>query len=192
MSCWICHAHAVVVVHVVVHVSCGSKGDNNDKSQPNHSGWVEAIMAAHLHNKQTDRVVIAGMTVSSRNSIIGGYHDFYGTLNARTDPFANNTILYGPTCNLSISLPPHIHSLPLFDERYREASWEDIEWCVRLRVHGGYTIAFCVHAVVEHEFHASVTGLYYMFRKYGRWQEITFDMHPGLREEFGRWLCLGK
>eukprot|EP00898_Chlorokybus_atmophyticus_P004748 jgi/Chlat1/5274/Chrsp35S05233 len=45
------------------------------------SGWVEAMVAAHSNSKTNTTffdVVIAGMTISAGDSIISGYHDFYG------------------------------------------------------------------------------------------------------------------
>jgi hypothetical protein len=56
----------------------------------------------------------------------GQFHDVFGTLNGRM--FRDGSLLYGCTCNLSVSLA----AVPLrIDESFLTAAFEDVDFCYR-------------------------------------------------------------
>jgi len=56
----------------------------------------------------------------------GRFHDVFGTLNGRM--FTDGSLLYGCTCNMSVSFT----ACPLrFDEDFRTAAFEDVDFCYR-------------------------------------------------------------
>lgn len=82
------------------------------------------------------------------------YHDLYGTLNGRVAK--DGTLLYGCTCNLSIDAREVGLS---FDEDFRDAAFEDVDFCVRARKNG-IALRFSSTATVRHHYTSSVTGLF--------------------------------
>ena len=82
------------------------------------------------------------------------FHDVCGTLNGRM--FKDGSMLYGCTCNLSIALD----LVPLsFDESFRSASFEDVDFCVCARKRG-IPVTYNKDAIVRHHYDAGIMGLF--------------------------------
>lgn len=82
------------------------------------------------------------------------FHDLHGTLNGRVT--RHTSMLYGCTCNLSITAA----AVPLdFDEAFRAAAFEDVEFCVRARKLGT-SIQYEREAVMRHHYNPGIWGLF--------------------------------
>lgn len=91
----------------------------------------------------------------------GTYHDVCGTLNGRR--LADGSLLYGCTCNLSVSLA--VVDLT-FDASFPAAAFEDVEFCVRARKRG-VSLVYTPMAVMMHNYDEGMWGLFCQFRRYG-------------------------
>ncbi len=69
----------------------------------------------------------------------------------------------------------------LFDTSFPAASFEDVEWCLRIR-QAGIAIHYLKDAMVDHAYDESVEGLARQFWKYGRWECLVDRKHPGYLE----------
>lgn len=120
----------------------------DDDCQPA-PGWVAAMLAAQAAAPG----LVGGCTMATRpGTLVGLFHDTFGTLNGRRAP--DGSLLYAPTCNLSASLASLRRAaaggsaarsgngvsqraeLLLFDESFRAAAFEDVEFCIRARKAG--------------------------------------------------------
>ena len=82
------------------------------------------------------------------------FHDVCGTLNGRM--FKDGSLLYGCTCNLSIA----VDLVPLsFDESFRSASFEDVDFCV-CACKRGIPMTYNKDAVVRHHYDPGIMGLF--------------------------------
>ena len=89
------------------------------------------------------------------------YHDVCGALNGRR--LADGSLLYGCTCNMSISLA--VVDLT-FDASFTAPVFEDVEFCVRARKNG-ISLVYQPAAVMMHHYDNALWGLYSQFRRYG-------------------------
>ena len=65
-------------------------------------------------------------------------------------------MLYGCTCNLSIA----VDLVPLaFDESFRSASFEDVDFCVCARKRG-IPVTYNKDAIVRHNYDTGIMGLF--------------------------------
>ncbi len=129
--------------------------------------WVAAMLAAQAAAPG----LVGGCTVASRpGTPVGMFHDAFGTLNGRRAP--DGSLLYAPSCNLSANLASLRSAaarggacaretssaggsrcssgsapaeLLLFDESFRTAAFEDVEFCVRARKAGVPIRCGCAH-----------------------------------------------
>lgn len=116
--------------------------------------WVGAMVAAQAAKPG----LVGGCTMATRpGTPVGLFHDVFGTLNGRASP--DGGLLYACTCNLSASLASlrraagcgaccstgssagnfdvdRASRLLVFDESFRTAAFEDVEFCVRARKAG--------------------------------------------------------
>ncbi|KAK9795480.1 hypothetical protein WJX73_002408 [Symbiochloris irregularis] len=83
--------------------------------------WVERMVNAQA---RTPGIWYGNTSSHQPESLTGLFHDITGALNGRLLP--DGQVVYGTTCNLSISLP-HVHLD--FDPNFTIASFEDLEWC---------------------------------------------------------------
>lgn len=95
--------------------------------------------SAAAQNK-SQPLLVGGTTVGSNPlHAVDGYHDRFGTLNPRLLVLRDLDVaavavqpLYAPTCNLALYLGDGTSSrLPRFNERFREASMEDVLFCLQ-------------------------------------------------------------
>lgn len=108
--------------------------------------WVSATRMAFCGNPYAH--AFSGLTRSLNATWMDRYHDINGTLNGRR---FNETqfLLYGPTCNLAISreLAQAVH----FDESFRSAACEDIDFCFRA-LEQGFRVLHAREMVVRHDY----------------------------------------
>ena len=130
--------------------------------------WIE------IHEKYQTKSggIYCGQTISINNDLISNYHDIMGTLNGRS---IENGLLYGPSCNMSISR--EILDNFRFDERFPNASFEDVELCVRL-IKNGIIPQYIKDAIVFHDYDNSIYGFYNQFYRYGKSHPLMLQIHP--------------
>lgn len=148
-------------------------------------GWIEAMRTA-----QAQRPGIYGGTTRSlsRASFIGRFHDTMGTLNGRSALEPPGTLLYSPTCNMS--LPTMLGTVQAaFDEDFPCAAFEDVEFCVRVRKMSPpwYTTSV-PGAIVYHDFATTIIGLWSEFFRYGQSHPLMLQKHP----EYEAWLAVSQ
>lgn len=134
-------------------------------------------MDLHYKNQFDEPGIYCGQTVALNNDIISRYHDKMGTLNGRS---IGETLLYGPSCNMSIS--KDILQKFKFDERFPNASFEDVELCVRL-IKNNIKPKYLENAILFHDYDNTILGFYNQFYKYGRSHPLMLKIHP----EYNQW-----
>jgi hypothetical protein len=94
------------------------------------------LSSAAAQNK-SQPLLVGGTTVGSNpKHAVDAYHDRFGTLNPRLLVLRDADVavqpLYAPTCNLVLYLGDGTSSrLPRFNEHFREASMEDVLFCLQ-------------------------------------------------------------
>ena len=149
--------------------------------------WVKSIVTAF----QTDRRAhaISGATWSLDRAYLGRYHERNGTLNGRRLP-GDEGLLYGPTCNLALCA--ELARSIRFDEGFRTAAAEDIDFCYRASV-GGWALHHAGAAVVRHDYGYDGLGpvgrllrFWRQFRRYAQGARVLLKKHPGYVQAFAR------
>lgn len=149
--------------------------------------WVRSIVAAF----QSDRGAhaISGATWSLDDAYLGRYHERNGTLNGRALTEGEG-LLYGPTCNFAVCA--ELARALRFDEAFRTAAAEDIDYCYRAR-HDGWTVRHAESVVVRHDYGYDDLGtaggllrFWRQFRRYARGARLLLEKHPGYVEAFAR------
>ena len=149
------------------------------------AAWVKVMANAHAHQHlQGGTMAYSGETRAAQPcGWVGHYHDFYGTLNGPRMVHSpgqhspQGDVIYGPTCNFSMKMTPGMDPI-LFDTDFSAAAFEDVEWCFRVR-EAGITIQYLRDALVHHAYEESAQGLAHQFWKYGRWEGLVEEKHPG-------------
>ncbi|KAL9652333.1 hypothetical protein ABK040_011990 [Willaertia magna] len=136
--------------------------------------WVEEHLFMNSNNKPS---IASGLTVSLGNTYVDMYHNYLGTLNGRKFKQLN-TLVYGPTCNLSFS--SELLDKLQFDNSFPNASFEDIDFCVTaFEVYEIKTI-FAEKAVVRHDFNVSpynfIENTLNQFKQFKRYGGSEFKM----------------
>lgn len=147
--------------------------------------WIKIMADAHMQqDPEKGPTAYSGRTRAAQPcGWVGQYHDFYGTLNGPciVHPSGQQSpeghLVYGPTCNFSMRITPGMAPI-MFDVDFPAASFEDVEWCCRVRG-AGISICLLENAVVHHAFDESVEGLARQFWRYGRWEGLVEEKHPG-------------
>lgn len=135
------------------------------------ASWLESILKHFRLHPEDD--IISGVTTSiDHSTIVEVFHDCFGTLNGPTLP--DETLLYGPTCNLGIRLSTITFE---FDSSFPEASYEDVDFCIRARDLGAL-LHLVPEAVVHHDYDLSLFGVWRQFAKYGRGYTLMKRIHP--------------
>lgn len=110
------------------------------------ANWVERIKDAFIKDKYVH--ILSGRTISYGETWFDRYHDMNGTLNGRQ--YKNDArMLYGVTANLAVIAG--VAMACEFDEGFKTAAGEDIEFCVRAQKLG-YSISFAKTAIVQHDY----------------------------------------
>mmetsp|Transcript_93733 Transcript_93733/g.260956 ORF Transcript_93733/g.260956 Transcript_93733/m.260956 type:complete len:460 (+) Transcript_93733:3-1382(+) len=138
-------------------------------------GWCEAMLDAQMRNPG----IVSGLTFSAEDSYAGRFHDHFGSLNGRwtwQDP--PGVLLFGPTCNLSVSLVA-LDEME-FDPVFPRPGYEDVEFCWRARMKHGVLTRFCARACIYHEYDTGIAGVYGQFFKHGQTQPIMTWIDPTL------------
>lgn len=150
--------------------------------------WVESITKAHVAMENDGKVVpiiFSGKTQAFGNSITDQFHDHFGTLNGRVRMGGGDSLLYGPTCNLSIRVcEKFVKDLGAFDVSFPDPAFEDVEFCIRAQMKG-YEVKHLPEAVVKHNFQKGIKSLFGMFKKYGASENLLLERYPGYMEEYG-------
>lgn len=150
------------------------------------STWLKTMIGAHANAQHKGSSAYGGRTQATEPfGWVGFYHNFYGTLNGPRmadmpgQPNFDGRLLYAPSCNFSMRLTD---AEPLlFDTDFPAASFEDVEFCCRVRS-AGIAIRYLPDAVVYHAYDESVLGLARQFWKYGRWESLAEEKQPGYLE----------
>ena len=149
--------------------------------------WLRTMVDAHESIAQKGPSAYGGRTQAAKPfGWVGHYHNFFGTLNGPRmadlpdQPNEDGRLLYAPSCNFSMKLNPDTAPL-LFDTEFPAASFEDVEFCCRLRA-VNIAIRYLPDAVVYHAYDESVMGLARQFWKYGRWEGLAEEKQPGYLE----------
>lgn len=148
--------------------------------------WVEEMVRA-FHAKPSCNLV-SGNTKSHNKTWLGLYHEINGTLNGRVFKKQNN-LLYGPTCNLSISR--RVAELLRFNEDFPNAAGEDIEFCFRA-LHSNFKIAFCEKAIINHDFgygknpYHNLKKFCRQFSRYGMGERVLLQKIPDYYSYFNQ------
>ena len=152
------------------------------------SDWI----TQHRRHQHHSPGITVGRTVSmpkSNHFIISRYHDLFGTLNGRQfvqmdahhillEDQGSNTLLYGPTCNFSINVNRCPPSLRFDAFHFRQAAFEDVEFCVRARITHRIPTYFLPNAVVHHDFKTSLNGIWKQFWRYGKGANAMIHLFP--------------
>ena len=144
-------------------------------------------------------LILSGRTLSYGHSIFDMFHNIFGTLNGRLILTGSNRgqLLYGTTCNMVITntLARYVR----FYEGFREASFEDIDFCIRSRKRLlGTRIHYVSSLVIHHDFAyyswkddgfadfvvGNTRRLIRQFARYGRWEKQMMERHT----EYDLWL----
>jgi len=139
------------------------------------SDWVAMMERAQ---QETPGIVCGKTLADSSATAVGLYHEVFGTLNGRM--LADGSVLYGCTCNLSISVAGVDL---LFDSSFPAASFEDVEFCIRAKKNR-IRMTYYPPAVVRHHFEPGWTSLFSQFQRYGRFERQTALKH----KEYLPWL----
>ena len=149
--------------------------------------WVKSIVRAFQADRQAH--ALSGATWSLDAAYLGRYHERNGTLNGRALP-GGEGLLYGPTCNFAISA--ELARTLRFDEAFRTAAAEDIDFCYRARL-DGWTIRYANDAIVRHDYgyddlaaSRRLLRFWQQFRRYARGARLLLKKHPGYVEAFAR------
>ena len=149
--------------------------------------WVESIVRAFHADRRAHAV--SGATWSLDRAYLGRYHERNGTLNGRALR-GDEGLLYGPTCNFAVCA--NLARALRFDEGFRTAAAEDIDFCYRARI-DGWNIRYAEAAVVRHDYGYDDLGtvgrllrFWQQFRRYARGARMLLKKHPGYVGAFAR------
>lgn len=122
---------------------------------------------------------VGGKTIAFGKTLIDRFHDTNGTLNGRLILPDKKYLLYAPTCNFGIT--KKIAEGYKFDETYRKAAGEDVDFCLRISKEN--PIGYCSNAVLYHDFGyrniiEGLSSLMNMFKKYKEANKLLYDSHP--------------
>lgn len=116
----------------------------------------------------------SGKTVSSGTTWFDTYHDINGTLNGRM--FKRSAVLlYGPTCNLAISQAAAKEIT--FDECFKNAACEDIDFCFRL-LGAGYRLVHRESMLVRHDYQFRAGAFFANVARFIRQFRSTLPQKP--------------
>lgn len=132
----------------------------------------------HLKMQAANPGIYGGLTTSSSAALVSRLHEYIGTLRGPLLP--DGSLLYAPTCNLSVSSA----CWASFDETFKSAAFEDVEFCIRMRKQGWKTWLVAT-AVVYHEYETSLFGLWKQFYRYGKAEPKMIQKH----REYPDWLA---
>lgn len=148
-------------------------------------GWIRSLVSAFQKDRRAH--AISGATWSLDRSSLGRYHERNGTLNGRR-LHGEDFLLYGPTCNLAVSA--ELARGMRFDESFRIAAAEDIDFCYRANLLG-WSIHHAERAVVHHNYGYDGVGWVGKFlrfwrqhRRYARGEKLLLKKHPSYVEAF--------
>ena len=139
-------------------------------------------MNIHYNHQMNKPGVYCGKTAGLNNDIISRYHDHMGTLNGRK---IEKGLLYGPSCNMSISRD--ILNNFRFNESFPNASFEDVEFCVRL-IKNNIVPQYLNEAVIFHDYDNTIMGFYNQFKRYGKSHPLMLHIHP----EYHSWYSVSE
>lgn len=139
----------------------------------------EQWLREHLTMQASKPGIYGGWTTSSSLGLVSKLHDYVGTLRGPLLP--DGSLLYAPTCNLSVSSACWV----LFDESFKSAAFEDVEFCVRQRKQGWKT-RLVATALVYHKYETSLFALCKQFYRYGKAEPRMIGKHP----EYPDWLAI--
>lgn len=147
--------------------------------------WVERVIAGFHGNRNAH--AISGATWSRDRSSFGRYQERNGTLNGRRLR-GQDRLLYGPTCNLALCR--ELARSLRFDESFRIAAAEDIDFCYRAN-QMGWSIHHTGDAVVWHDYGYDSLGgvgrlarLWGQFRRYAKGERLLLRKHPQYHRDF--------
>lgn len=147
--------------------------------------WIAKLVAAFHADRRAH--AISGATWSRDRSSLGRYQERNGTLNGRRLR-GQHRLLYGPTCNLAVC--GEIARSLRFDESFRIAAAEDIDFCYRAN-QLGWSIHHAADAVVWHDYGYDDLGpvgrvgrLWGQFRRYARGERLLLRKHPEYHRDF--------
>ena len=151
------------------------------------SDWVAQATQGFIENPYIH--AISGNTISLGGTWFDKYHDLNGTLNGRRFK-GTNILLYGPTCNLAISRT--VAEKCSFDETYKKAACEDIDFCYRV-MEAGFRITHRSTMMIQHDFQfqpgrfmVNVLRFIRQFKKYASAESALLGKFPAYHPHFAR------
>ena len=149
--------------------------------------WVEDAVQGFVENPYIH--AISGKTVSHGPSWFDAYHDINGTLNGRRFK-GTHILLYGPTCNFAISQT--VARATTFDEQFKHAACEDIDFCYRLLT-AGYRLVHRDTMLIQHDYQfqpsrlvANTVRFIRQFKRYASAEAVLLSNHPSYHFHFGQ------
>lgn len=155
--------------------------------------WIESAIKYFEDNrhKQGNCMILSGLTQTLGDTYFDLYHDLFGTLNGLYLP-SGESLLYGTTCNLGV--PVQILKAINFDDDFKKASFEDVEFCIRAMKQLNAKILHVEKMRIYHDFaYISTTDKGWwkslnvfkdnyrrfcrLFQKYGEWEPLMFVKH---------------
>jgi GT2 family glycosyltransferase len=147
--------------------------------------WIASLVSAFHAERRAH--VISGATWSIDRSRLGRYQERNGTLNGRRLR-GQDRLLYGPTCNLALCR--ELAQSLRFDESFKIAAAEDIDFCYRANLLG-WSIYHAPDVVVRHDYGydglgpaAKLRRLWGQFRRYSRGERLLLRKHPEYHRAF--------
>ncbi|MBI4816589.1 MAG: glycosyltransferase [Deltaproteobacteria bacterium] len=147
--------------------------------------WVANIIPA-FHTERRAHA-ISGATWSLDRTALGRYQERNGTLNGRRLR-GEDRLLYGPTCNLALC--GELARCLRFDESFKIAAAEDIDYCFRANQQG-WSIYHAESVVVQHDYGydelapvGRVRRLWSQFRRYAEGERLLLRKHPDYHQAF--------
>ncbi|HQO09821.1 MAG TPA: glycosyltransferase family 2 protein [Clostridiales bacterium] len=141
--------------------------------------WTQNIVKEFRSKINTH--IVSGNAKSYNRNWLGIYHEINGTLNGRKFK-DSDLLLYGPTCNLSISRNAVLELR--FNEHFPNAAGEDIDFCYNA-IKKGFNIRHSRKAVIRHDYGykrfrpiQNLKMFTNQFRKYAKGEKILLEQIP--------------
>lgn len=127
--------------------------------------------------------------ISQNNSILDYYYDINGILNGRIlanhksdNELLTSLLLYGTTSVVLINQVIFRNNIS-FDENFKIAAGEDIDFCLNL-IHSGHSLIGFENVFIQHYYgnndisNAGIQTFKSRFERYGRGDAILLQKHP--------------
>lgn len=144
------------------------------------------LLSAYLN---TSYSIVFPKIISQNNSILDYYYDINGILNGRIlanhksdNELLTSLLLYGTTSVVLINQVIFRNNIS-FDENFKIAAGEDIDFCLNL-IHSGHSLIGFENVFIQHYYgnndisNAGIQTFKSRFERYGRGDAILLQKHP--------------